>query len=97
MIHLIGGTHREVEEIVEEAAGDREALTVLYSADTTREEIPLSRVAEETLVFYEEFGELPSDVQVTGAQRIKGQSSTGRPSSIRARNPAATSPSAMMI
>lgn len=73
VIHLIGGTDAEVAAIVEKAADDRGVLTVECSADTTSEEIPQSRVPEETLVFYDGFGELPSDVQVTAAQRIKGQ------------------------
>ncbi|EMA42001.1 hypothetical protein [Halococcus hamelinensis] len=73
VIHLIDGTDAEVEAIVEKAAGDRDVLTVECAPDTTSEEIPASRVPEETLVFYDGFGELPSDVQVTAAQRVKGQ------------------------
>lgn len=73
VIHLIGGSRSGVETLVDEAAAEREVLTVDCAPDTTSEEIPAARVPEETLVFYDGFGELPSDVQVTAAQRIKGQ------------------------
>ena len=73
VIHLIDGTDDEVSSIVAETADDRDVLTVSCTPDTSAEAIPEARVPEGMLVFYDGFGELPSDVQVTAAQRIKGQ------------------------
>lgn len=85
VIHLVGGRDTEAESVVEEiqAATDSKLLRVACTPDTTAESLPTARVSEGTLVLYDNFGELPSDVQVTAAQCIKGHFEHGIPVVVR--------------
>lgn len=85
VIHLIGGSDAEAESIVEEilAVTDSELLRVTCTSDTTGESLPTARVSEGTAVLYDDFGELPSDVQATAAQCIKGHFEHGIPVVVR--------------
>lgn len=81
VIHLIGGTDTDADEIVDEVrdATDSELRRVACTPDTTADALPTARVPEGTLIYYKNFGELPSEVQVTAAQCIKGHFEHGLP------------------
>lgn len=85
VVHLVGGSDAEAEAVVEkvQAATDSELLRVTCTPDTTVESLPTARVPEGTLVYYEDFGELSSEVQVTAAQCIKGHFEYGLPVVVR--------------
>jgi hypothetical protein len=85
VVHLVGGSDAEAEAAVKEiqTATDSELLRIACTSDTTVESFPTARVPEGTLVYYEDFGELPSEVQVTAAQCIKGHFEYGFPVVVR--------------
>ena len=85
VIHLVGGSDVEADVLAEEvrAATDSEMLRVACTPATTAEELPSARVPKGILVYYRNFGELPSDVQGTAAQCVKGHFEFGIPVVVR--------------
>jgi hypothetical protein len=85
VIHLVGGTDAKADAIVEEVQDvtDTDLLRIECDADTTDEALPSARLPEGTLVYYRDFGDLPSDVQVSAAQLIKAHFEYGTPVVVR--------------
>jgi hypothetical protein len=85
VIHLVGGTDAEADAIVEEvqAATGTDLRRIECDADTMDEALPPARLPEGTFVYYRDFGDLPSDVQVSAAQSIKAHFEYGTPVVVR--------------
>src|SRR5699024_2820551 len=86
VIHLIGGSDTDADALAEKiqaATDSEEMLRVACTPETTTESLPSARVPDGTLVYYNNFDELPKEVQVTAAQCIKGHFEYGLPVVVR--------------